>query len=424
MIIHIVEPGDTVVGLARRYGVSAARIISDNAISGDLVVGQALLILFPETVHTVAPGDTLSSIARRYGISVYELMQDNPYLAENQNIQPGDTLVISFSEPKRRTARFNAYAYPFIDRSVLLHALPFLTYLTIFGYGFTPEGELIDIEDEPLIDLAYQYGVAPVMLLSSITESGGFSSARASQLFNDPELQNTVLDNVIAVMLEKDYVGLDLDFEYIPADDRAAFTAFVENAVSRLSPYGFFVNTDLAPKTSDTQPGLLYEAHDYAALGAASDRVFLMTYEWGYTYGPPMAVAPLNRVREVVEYAVTEIPTEKIYLGIPNYGYDWPLPFIEGSTRAQSLGNQTAIDIARRYGAEIQFDPVAMSPFFEYTNAGVRHVVWFEDVRSILAKFDLMDEFDLRGAGYWNAMRPFAQNFALISALYDVDKVV
>ena len=87
-------------------------------------------------------------------------------------------------------------------------------------------------------------------------------------------------------MLEKDYVGLDLDFEYIPADDRAAFTAFVENAVSRLSPYGFFVNTDLAPKTSDTQPGLLYEAHDYAALGAASDRVFLMTYEWGYTYDP------------------------------------------------------------------------------------------------------------------------------------------
>ena len=312
MIIHIVEPGDTVVGLARRYGVSAARIISDNAISGDLVVGQALLILFPETVHTVAPGDTLSSIARRYGISVYELMQNNPYLAENQNIQPGDTLVISFSEPKRRTARFNAYAYPFIDRSVLLHALPFLTYLTIFGYGFTPEGELIDIEDEPLIDLAYQYGVAPVMLLSSITESGGFSSARASQLFNDPELQNTVLDNVIAVMLEKKITSgwISISNTYRPTTERLS-PLFVENAVSRLSPYGFFVNTDLAPKTSDTQPGLLYEAHDYAALGAASDRVFLMTYEWGYTYGPPMAVAPLNRVREVVEYAVTEIPTEK-----------------------------------------------------------------------------------------------------------------
>lgn len=99
--------------------------------------------------------------------------------------------------------------------------MPFLTYLTIFGYGFTPEGELIDIEDEPLIDLAYQYGVAPVMLLSSITESGGFSSARASQLFNDPELQNTVLDNVIAVMLEKDYVGwISISNTYRPTTER------------------------------------------------------------------------------------------------------------------------------------------------------------------------------------------------------------
>ncbi len=424
MIIHVVEPGDTVVGIARRYGVSPSRIISDNAISGDLVVGQALIILFPETVHTVAPGDTLSSIARTYGISIYELIQNNPYLAEDPTIRPGDTLVIRFSEPKRRSVRFNAYAYPFINRSVLLRALPFLTYLTIFGYGFTTDGSLIEIDDDPLIELAYQFGTAPVMLLSSITESGGFSSARASLLFNDLELQNTVLDNVVAVMLEKDYVGLDLDFEYIPAADRNAFTAFVQNAVNRLSPYGFFVNTDLAPKTSDTQAGLLYEAHDYGALGAASDTVFLMTYEWGYTYGPPMAVAPLNRVREVVEYAVTEIPTEKIFLGIPNYGYDWPLPFIEGTTRAQSIGNQTAIDIARRNGAEVQFDPIAMSPFIEYTNAGVNHIVWFEDVRSILAKFDLMDEFNLRGAGYWNAMRPFAQNFALISALYNVEKVV
>ena len=98
-----------------------------------------------------------------------------------------------------------------------------------------------------------------------------------------------------------------------------------------------------APKTSDRQRGILVEGVDYAKLGENADAVFLMTYEWGYTYGPPMAVAPLDKVREVVEYALTRIPPEKIILGIPNYGYDWPLPYERGITRARSIGNEEAV---------------------------------------------------------------------------------
>lgn len=87
----------------------------------------------------------------------------------------------------------------------------------------------------------------------------------------------------------------------------------------------------LAPKTSSEQKGLLYEGKDYSGLGQAANGVLLMTYEWGYTYGPPMAVAPINKVKEVLDYAITQIDTNKISLGIPNYGYDWPLPYERGT---------------------------------------------------------------------------------------------
>ena len=426
MVIHVVRPGETVFSIAARYGTSPARLIGDNGLrtSQSLVVGQALLVLFPAEVYTVQPGDTIESVARAVGIAPIELIQNNPYLADTRSLAVGETLVVRFTDPERRAVYITGYAYPSINRNVLLRALPFLTYLTIFSYGFTPDGELIGIDDSPLIDLAYQFGVAPVMLLSSITETGNFSSEKASRLFNDVALQNKVLDNILLTMQEKGYVGLDIDFEFVAPEDREAFIGFVQNAVARLSPYGYFVNTDLAPKTSATQAGVLYEAHDYPALGAASDTLLLMTYEWGYTYGPPMAVAPINRVREVGEYAVSEIPSEKLSLGIPNYGYDWPLPYVRGSTTAGSIGNEEAIAIAAEYRAEILLDALAQSPYFYYATGGVSHVVWFEDVRSILAKFDLMDEFSLRGAGYWNIMRPFAQNFALLGALYDIVKVV
>lgn len=144
-----------------------------------------------------------------------------------------------------------------------------------------------------------------------------------------------------------------------------------------------------------------------------------------YTYGPPMAVAPINNVRSVVEYAVTEIPNEKILMGIPFYGYDWTLPYVKGS-RARSLGTVEAVDIARRYGAEIQFDEEAQTPFFYYTDESMQreHVVWFENARSIEAKLNLITEFNLIGTGIWNIMRYFPEGWLVMNGLYDIYKAI
>ncbi len=425
MIIHIVEAGDTVTGIAETYNVSASRLVSDNGllISDRLAVGQALLILEAEETYTVRDGDTVIGIANSVGVAPIGLLQNNPYLSDGP-LLTGQTLIVRFSDVKRRSITVNGYAYSGINKSVLRRALPYLTYLTIFSYGFTETGELIETDDTELISLAYEYGAVPVLLISSIAEDGKFSTEKAGRLFNDAVLQGTVLENILSVMLEKGYAGLDIDFEFIAAADKEAFVSFIQNAVELLSPYGLFVNTDLAPKTSATQAGLLYEAHDYRAIGSASDRLFLMTYEWGYTYGPPMAIAPINRVREVVEYAVSEIPSQKLTLGIPNYAYDWPLPFVRGETAATSLGNEEATRIAAVNNAVIQFDMTAASPYFYYSKSGEPHVIWFEDVRSVLAKLDLADFFSLGGVGYWNVMRPFSQNFLLLAALYDIVKNV
>lgn len=141
-----------------------------------------------------------------------------------------------------------------------------------------------------------------------------------------------------------------------------------------------------------------------------------------YTYGPPMAVAPINQVRRVVEYALTEIPAEKVDLGIPNYGYDWPLPYERGVTKAATLGNVQAVRLAVEQGAAIEFDPTAQSPYFRYTLGGVEHEVWFEDVRSMQAKFDLIREYGLRGCGYWQIMQWFRANWLLLYHNYFIRK--
>ena len=424
MIIHIVRKGDTLWSIARTYGVSVGRLAADNGVTDfrNLPVGQALIVLLPSETYAVRAGDTPESVAAAAGITVYELMQYNPSLVLTGYLRAGETLALRFSGPKLGTLTVNGYAYPNIDRTVLTRALPYLTYLTVFGYGFTEEGELTGPNDEPLIRLAYRFGASPVMLLSSITGDGGFSSEKASLLFNSASLQDRVLENAASTMVRKGYVGLDADFEYVKASDAAAYAAFLERASEKLGAYGFFVNADLAPKTSGTQPGLLYEGHDYRAIGRAADSALLMTYEWGYTYSPPMAVAPLNQVERVVRYAVTEIPPEKLLLGVPNYGYDWTLPYVKGESRAVSIGCRYAVETAARRGAEIRWDETAQAPYFTYYRDGRAHEVWFEDVRSIEKKLALTGRYGLSGVGYWTVMRPFEQNWAYLSARYSIRK--
>ena len=170
---------------------------------------------------------------------------------------------------------------------------------------------------------------------------------------------------------------------------------------------GCRVSVAVAPKTADSQRGLTVEGTDYGLLGENADQVFLKTYEWGYIYGPPMAVAPLDKVRQVVEYAVTKIPAEKLILGIPNYGYDWALPYERGITRAGRVGIREAEETAAENGAVVRYAEIAQSPWFTYLTGGAEHIVWFEDARSIAAKWNLAREFGLSGVRYWNLMQEF-----------------
>ncbi len=423
VIIHVVQPGETLNTIAEQYGVTPERLIIDNELPNpeNLVVGQSMIVRIPTEVYTVQPGDTLASIASSYDITTKDLLRNNPWAAVELN--PGQTLVITFEEEsKLSNALINGYAYPFIDRNTFRKTLPFLTYQSLFTYGFTPEGDLVPLDDSELIGIGYQEGVRPIMMLAPMNAEMNFDSQIAHDMFVNEAGQSRLIDNIVATMQEKGYVGLDIDFEFILPEDRQLFINFISNVKNRLEPLGLLTFVALAPKTSGEMTGLLYEAHDYPAIGAIADIVLLMTYEWGYLYGPPMATAPLNNVRQVLEYGVSVIPREKILMGIPNYAYDWALPFVQGESMAEAITNQEAIARAARYGVTIEFDEAAQAPFYYYTDEqGVQHVVWFDDARSMNAKLGLIPEFQIRGAGVWQIMNFFLALWMVVNELFNIE---
>ena len=376
-------------------------------------------------IHVVKPGESVDTIAVLYGISPATIIYDNQ-LSYPYALAVGQALLIfasPVSEPSF-SAYIGGYAYPFIDETILQETLPFLSDLLIFSYGFTTEGELVPpaSDDQFMIQEAYNLGARPLLTLTPFGSDGMFNNFLITTMVNDETVKNNLLRNLLMTLNEKGFQGVDVDFEYILPADRIPFAGFVADLKNFLAPYGYTVSVALAPKTSDDQPGLLYEGKDYGLIGEAADWVLLMTYEWGYTYGPPMAVAPINKVREVVEYAITRIDPSKIHLGIPNYGYDWPLPFEKGITKARVIGNVEAVQIAVSAGVPIEFDETAMSPFFRYEQDGILHEVWFEDVRSLREKFSLLPAYGLRGMGYWQIMRLFRAGWLLLQDTFQIQK--
>ena len=375
-------------------------------------------------IYLVKAGDSLYAIARRFGTTVDELVRLNQ-IADPSRLVIGQSLLIpGGSADVREQIEVNAYDYPYVRQAVLEQTVPYFTTLCPFSHSATMEGALKPIEDERLIRAAYAGSAAPLLTVTNLGETGGFSSELGHVLLTDEGVQARLLDNIAALIREKDYYGLNINFEYLYPFDRDSYSQFVARCAERLHPLGCPVSTAIAPKESANQQGLLYTAHDYEAHGRYADRVVLMTYEWGYTYGAPQAVSPVNRIRRVLDYAVTVMPAGKILMGFSNYAYDWTLPWKQG-TAARVLSNAGAQELAASRWAEIRYDETAQAAWFNYTDtSGRSHVVWFEDARSVRARLRLVEEYGLAGISIWTADRVWQPLYALLESMYSVEKII
>ncbi|TCT16309.1 spore germination protein [Natranaerovirga pectinivora] len=427
MQIYVIEPGDTVFEIARDFDVPEGLLIDSNEIEDPehLVVGQTLVIPIWGSYYFVDVGDTLESISAETGVSVEQIIRLNA-LEDPGFLDVGTRLYLP--QVPREVIDVAAYVDLNITGPRTVEEIDnvgeHLTYLNIFSYEMNPDGTLRQINDEEAIQAALANDVYPIMVITNL-EDGQFSQDLATTVLQSDELQNVLLQETLAIMEARGYAGVDFDLEYLGEINREQYNEFLRRAVELFNPLGYSVSTALAPKYYPDQPGILYEGHDYEAQGQIVDYIYFMTYEWGWSGGPPRPVAPINEVRRVIEYAASVVPNDKIMMGIPLYGYDWTLPYEPGGPFARSLSPQRALEIAREYGVEIEYDEDAQAPFFTYIDEdGNSHIVWFEDARSIQAKFDLVKELGLRGFYYWVLGRDFPQNWLLIEDNFIVRKKV
>lgn len=428
MIIYVVQPGDTIDSIAERYSVPVARLIEENAIFNpdDLVVGQTIVITNPLETYTVQDGDSLMSIAETYGVTMLQLLRNNPNLFNRNFIYPGESIVISYETGSKIST--NGFAYPFIDIETLKKTLPYLTYLTIFNYRSIEGGEIIGEDDTEIIQIAKDYSVAPIMLLSTLTYLGTGNLEVVDSILNNLELQNKHIDNILRILRTKEYYGLNISIVHLNEENRPLYENFITNLSNRLSIGGFLLIVTITPRISIGINEVTIEKLDYSELAQVTNNLLFLSYGWGYAVGPPTATTPVYLVRDILDYVVSSISTEKISIGLSTIGYDWQLPYIIGISRANSLTTDAAIALALEVGAIILFDEDSKAPYYEYVDYSsvlpINHVVWFKDARSVDALVKLIPEYGLDGVGIWNIMSYFAQMWLVINSQYEIEKVI
>ncbi|ROR25244.1 spore germination protein [Mobilisporobacter senegalensis] len=427
MTIHVVQPGETIYTIAEQYNVSVTRLVEDNGLINpdNLVIGQTIVITYPEQVYIVREGDSLQSIANSYGVPIMQLLRNNPFLSGRDVIYEGELLVISYDTQNR--VSINAFAYPFINRDILRKTLPYLTYLTIFNYRSLEDGEIVGNDETEVIQIARAYGVAPIMSLSTLTYQGTSDIGALNSILYNEDILTRHIENILTILRTKEYYGLNFSVVNLNQENQQAYDNFITRLSYRLKEEGYLLFITISPKIVISTNEVTFEKLDYTTFGQVADGILLLSYGWGYAVGPPSASTPAYLTRAILDYAITMIPRYKIETGISTIGYQWQRPYIIGVSRANSLNTDAAIELALQAGVPILFDEYSQAPYYEYTNyvsgEPVHYMVWFKDARSIDALMSFIPEYGIQGAAIWNIMSYFTQMWLVINSQYEIIKI-
>jgi spore germination protein len=412
MIIHVVEYGDTIYSIANYYGVSDQKLKIYNNLSNidSLVIGEALIILIPETTYTVQEGDTLLQIAETYDTTVIELLRNNPELSDHQFLYAGDEIVIRFLDKKEHTIATNGFAFPFIEEDTLRKTLPYLTYLTIYSYTVNANGELNTLDDEKVIKVAKEYGTEPIMMIIPASHNNDEAIDVVSSIISDKAIEDRFIDEILLTLTTKGYSGVSFHTPYIHPRYRENYRRHALKMLERITSAGY--------KVIDTYETPIL-GFDYKFMTDDLSGITLIVYEFGFSDGVNLGTICMESYRRIVSDFTKMVPSDKISFGLPLQGYLYKLPFIAGSSQGRAISYRAAIELAAQNNAQITYDSLTNSVSFIFYS-GDEFLVRFWDARSYEVFLKLVPEYNLYGVGIWNIMQWYPQLWMIATVQYTI----
>jgi spore germination protein YaaH len=247
----------------------------------------------------------------------------------------------------------------------------------------------------PTATEARAQGVRILPAISNFRD-GRWDGELISAIVNDPGRRQAHVAAIRQLVVDSGWDGIDLDYESLRAADRGPYADFVRELGQHLRAAGKQLTVAVPAKTTEPGTDGFQQAHDYRALGEAADAVVVMAYDHSWSTSAAGPIAPAPWVEEVMRFTVSQIPPEKVRLGVAAHGYDWL------GRQGTDLMWADAVALAEQHRATVQWDEGTHSPWFSYRDAaGRERTVWFENARSLAAKVEIAERSGVRAVRLW-----------------------
>jgi spore germination protein len=421
MTIHVVSTGENLGSISSRYHVPIDTIVRVNGLPSNtaIVPGLALYIptnTWPIRAYQIKQGDTLNLLTQRFQTSLSLIRSANPEININQ-VKIGQ--IINIPSPNKLSIRTLGFLVPSTmstNLSLLDSLSNQLTYLAIVNYTFTNTGfAFYHGDDSEIITKCKQLNITPLLMIRNYITSG-FSAELVGTILENSTFRQNLVDSIIHLTNSRGFGGVSLDLEFIPPQRRNDFISFLRELKTRLGSLILHVNVHA--KAANLPTNRIVGAYDYLEIGKIADFVAIMTMDYGYPGGPPAPISPYQWVEEVIKYALTLVNRKKLFIAFPLYGYDK----VVTTNATRGLSVLAAQNEAISAGIPIQYNNTFKSPWYRYRTGTVDHIVWFEDIRSYVEKYNLIDIYQLVGATYWQIGLSAPQNWAFLNKEISVKK--
>jgi len=277
-----------------------------------------------------------------------------------------------------------------------------LTHIAFFSYETdTATGGYLTVrgwQTSPVIDYAHSQGVRVTLTVTN------FGYANNTVLLSDTVKQQRMISTLISLLQWRNGDGVNFDLEMIDGSQRANLVSFMRRASTQIKAQLPNAEISMASPAVDWRNGW-----DFAQLAQICDYLVVMGYDYYYsgssTAGP---VAPLegesyNITRTVTTYLNAGVPASKLLLGVPWFGFDWPVQGSERKSTATATASSRTYTVAEQmaglYGKN--FDALTKVPWFSYQSGSTWRQVWYDDTASLSAKYTLVNSRALGGIGIW-----------------------
>lgn len=429
--VYIVQAGDTLYSLAVRFGTTVGMIKAANALtSTQLSIGQSLYIpIYVEAIVKAAQANIRVGSGSEYDI-IDKMVQDARlpvfdyslgwYKIQLYNGIPGwisqDTVHILLHGSVNPILYILGFytleegpSLPGSFRSFVGNTWN-LSETGLFMFRIKQEnptqiekfGQFTDSDVQNLVAIAHRNNIKILPVVHNLLyRPGGQPVSRdvVRRLVATPESRSAFTVSLINLIQRYNFDGVNIDFEDVNMEDSDRLSLLYTEIGSILHKRGYFFSASVPSRTSDLPLNPFSNPFNYSMIGKAVDQFVVMLYnEHGWPGSGPGPVVSIGWMEKVLRYTLTKVPKNKVIASVSVFGFDFNVT--TGTNTYVTFA--MAVQLAQTYNKPIIFDQASQTPMFSYQDAaGNQHEVWFEDVRSILAKARLASSLGISGLGLW-----------------------